>query len=323
VKRRKFITLLGGAAAWPLAAKAQQPRKVWRIGYVALNPRPVALEGTQYEGFVRGMRELGHVEGRDFVIEWRFAEQREELLPVLAGELIRANVDIFVSGDSSVARTSTIPIIMTSVTDPVGGGLVTSLARPSSNVTGLASSTDDSAPKRLELLAKAVPSLSRIGFVADPKANAFVSTLKNTQAAALAAGLQLVEAPASSVQEIEGAIAAMITEGVGAALVVSSPVTFAGRQRIGELALHHRLPTMSPYREFVEAGGLMSYGESRWDLNRRAAFYVDKIMKGATPADLPVQQPTRFFLTINRKSADALGLSIPIELLVLADELIE
>jgi putative tryptophan/tyrosine transport system substrate-binding protein len=329
VRRRDFITLLGGAAAGlPLAARAQQTGRVWRIGFLAAGSRPVSIESTQYAGFPQGMRELGHVEDKDFIIEWRFAEGRAELFPGLATELVRAKVDIIVAGNSASARSalqasSTIPIVVAVWTDPVGAGLIPSLAHPGGNITGLATSYDDTAPKQLELLSMAVPSLFRVGFLSSPDNPASAPILNSAQTAARTVGLQLVPVEARNLQEIESAFATLAKERVEALMVVAGNVFNAQRQRLIDLARQFRLPTITTEREYVEAGGLMSYGESARDFNRRAAFYVDKIMKGAKPADLPVQQPTRFFLVINRKAADAIGLAIPLQLIVRADEVIE
>jgi putative tryptophan/tyrosine transport system substrate-binding protein len=328
MRRREFITLLGGVAAWPLAARAQQAGKVWRVGFLASGQRPVSIESSQYGGFLQGMRELGHVEGADFIIEWRFAEGRPELYPVLAAELARAQVDIVVAGNSTAVRpvqqaSGTIPIVVAVSTDPVGTGLVASLARPGGYVTGLATSADDTAPKQLELLAMAVPNLSRVGVLSSPDNPDSAPILKSAQATAPTAGLQLVPVEARNLQGIESAFATLTKERAEALMVVGGGVFNAQRQRLVELALLNRLPTIYRAREDVEAGGLMSYGESFRDLNRRTASYVDKIMKGAKPADLPVEQPTRFDLVINRKTADALGLTIPPALYVFANEVIE
>jgi putative ABC transport system substrate-binding protein len=329
IKRREFIAGLGSAATWPVAARAQQADKVWRIGFLAAGQRPVSFdESSQYGGFPQGMRELGHVQGKDFVIEWRFAEGRPELYPGLAAELVRAQVDVVVAGNSTAVRflqqaSSTIPIVIAVSADPVGTGLVASLARPGGNITGLATSREVTASKQLELLALAVPNLSRVGLLFSADDTSSAPVLNSAQAAAPTAGLQLVPVDARNLQDIESAFATMAKERAEALMVVSSVSFQAQKQRLVDLALRIRLPTIFAQREFVEAGGLMSYGESARDFNRRAAFYVDKIMKGAKPADLPMQQPTRFFLVINRKTADAIGLAIPLQLLVLADEVIE
>jgi putative ABC transport system substrate-binding protein len=264
-------------------------------------------------------------------MEWRFVEGRFELYPVLAAELVRAQVDIVVAGNSAAVRpmqqaSSSIPIVMAVANDPVGLGLVTSLAHPGGNVTGLATSADDTTPKQLGLLTKAVPKLSRVGILSSPDNPNAAPVLRAAQAAALSVGMQLLPVEARTLDDFESAFATLLREHAEALMVVSGG-SFAARsaqhRRLVDLAMRARLPTISAFREDVEAGMLMSYGESYKDFNRRAAFYVDKIIRGAKPADLPVQQPTRFFLTINRKTADTLGLTMPLELLVQTDEIIE
>jgi putative ABC transport system substrate-binding protein len=336
IKRREFIAVLGGAAAvaqvlGSTKAHAQLTRKVWRIGFLASAQRPVSIESTSYGGFLQGMRELGYVEGRDFAMEWRFVEGRFELYPVLAAELVRVQVDIVVAGNSAAVRamqqaSSSIPVIVVNANDPVGLGLIASLARPGGNVTGLATSADDTTPKQLELLAKAVPKLSRVGVLSSSDNPNSAPVLKAAQAAALSVGMQLLPIEARTLDDLESAFATLLREHAEALMVVSGgsfPSPSAQQRRVVDLALRARLPTISSIREDVEAGMLMSYGESYKEFNRRAAVYVDKIIRGAKPADLPVQQPTRFFLTINRKTADTLGLTMPLELLVQTDEIIE
>jgi putative ABC transport system substrate-binding protein len=327
VKRREFITLLGGAAAaWPLAAGAQQAGKVWRIGYVAGVSRSAA--SGSYAAFVQGMRELGYVEGKNFVIEWRSVEGRYERFPEIAAELMRLKVDIFVTGVTAALpalqrTTTTIPIVMAYSTDPVGNGLVASLVHPGGNITGLAGSSDDSSPKQLELLTTIVPNVSRIGLLGNPDTETYSSVLNNAQDAARKVGLSLVPIEARNSREIEDAFAAFAKERVPAVMVAVDAVFFGQRWRIAELALANRLATMFALREYAEAGGLMSYGENVADFFRRSASFVDKIFKGANPGDLPVEQPTKFNLVINRKTADALGVTIPPQLYIFADEVIE
>jgi len=327
VKRREFITLLGGAAvAWPIGARAQQAGKVWRIGYVAGVSRSAA--SGSYAAFVQGMRELGYVEGKNFVIEWRSVEGRYERFPEIAAELMRLKVDIFVTGVTAALpalqrTTTTIPIVMAYSTDPVGNGLVASLVHPGGNITGLAGSSDDSSPKQLELLTTIVPNVSRIGLLGNPDTETYSSVLNNAQDAARKVGLSLVPIEARNSREIEDAFAAFAKERVPAVMVAVDAVFFGQRWRIAELALANRLATMFALREYAEAGGLMSYGENVADFFRRAASFVDKIFKGANPGDLPVEQPTKFNLVINRKTADALGVTIPPQLYIFADEVIE
>jgi putative ABC transport system substrate-binding protein len=329
MRRRHFITLIGAAAtAWPLAVRAQQAGKVRRIGFLAGGSRPISVDFNPYSAFVRGMRELGYVEGRDFIVEWRFAEGRAELFPDLAAELVRLNPDVIVLGTQvavpAVKRaTETIPIVMGIATDPVGQGFVASLAHPGGNVTGLASSLEEIVPKQLELLAMAVPSASRIGFLCNATNPSHIQRLAAAQKAGDERGRVIVSAQVQNAHDFASAFTSLSNERINAIMVPADALFFSHRQRIAELAISMRLPTMCAQREYVEAGGLMGYGESLADFYRRAAFYVDKIFKGARPVDLPIQHPTRFFLVINRKTAEALGLAIPLQLLVAADEVIE
>jgi putative ABC transport system substrate-binding protein len=326
MKRREFITLLGGAAAaWPLAARAQQVERLRRIGF--LGGGTASLQPI-YDGLLQGMRELGYREGRDFAVEWRLAEGRYERFTELAAELVRLKVEVFVLGTPTAIRptqqvTSTIPIVMGYSTDPVGSGFVASLARPGGNVTGLASSLDDIVPKQIELLASAVPGLARVGLLMNPVNSNTPPALKSAQSIAGQAGFVLVAVEAQTPGELEAALATLTRERVGAAIVIADGFFNSQRQRLIELALQARLPTMFSQREYAQEGGLMSYGESLFEFYRRAASYVDKIFKGARPADLPIEQPTLFKLVINRKTADALGLTIPSQLYIFAEEVIE
>jgi ABC-type uncharacterized transport system substrate-binding protein len=329
MNRREFITLLGGAAAaWPLAARAQQAGKVWRIGFI-LGASPPAQFGLGFlGGFTQGMRELGYAEGKDFVIEWRTALGNYDRFPAIAAELVRVKVDIFVLGTTAALpavrqATNTIPIVMTYAADPVGQGFVASLAHPGGNITGLASSLDDSMPKQVELLATAVPGLSRLGLLINPYTPIASPVVKSAHAAAQKAGLTIVPLEVGSLQEIDNAFAALAKERAQAVMVITDPLFFANRQRLAELALNNRLASLVPLREYVEAGGLMSYGEALGEFYRRTAYYVDKIFKGAKPAELPIEQPRKFNLVINRKTADALGITIPPVLYIFADEVIE
>jgi len=327
VKRRDFITLLGGAVvSWPRAARAQQAAKVWRIGFLAGAPREA--NSRNYASLVEGMRELGYVENKDFVIEWRSANGQYERFPELARELIRLKVDVIVTAAGAAIRTlqdatTTIPIVWVYSTDPVGNRFVASLAHPGGNITGLAASSNDTAPKQLELLAMIAPSASRIGILGNPNNPNFASVLKNAQVAGERAGLFITPVAAGNVEEIERAFAAFDKQGIQGVIATTDAVFFAQREHIAELALAKRLPTMFSQREYVEAGGLMSYGENLSDFLRRAAVFVDKIFKGAKPADLPIEQPTLFHLVINHNTADALGLTIPPQLYTFADEVIE
>jgi putative tryptophan/tyrosine transport system substrate-binding protein len=327
MRRREFI-LIGTAMTIPLAVGAQNDTRLRRIGFLTSAAPPASIEKSYLSGFPRGMRELGYMEGRDFTIEWRFAEGRLERFAEFAAELVRLKVDIFVCGTPTAVpavqeATRTIPIVMSYSTDPVGNGFIASLARPGGNITGLASSQDDAAPKQLEFLTMAVPSLSRVGLLVDPSSPNSAPIIKNAQAAAENVGLVLVPIQAPNIEGVERAFDTLVTERVMAVMVLTGSVSFFNRERIAELALRHQMPSMFSLREFVETGGLMSYGESLFDFHRRAASYVDRIFKGTGPADLPVEQPTRLFLVINLKAARALGLTIPPTLLARADEVIE
>jgi len=327
IGRREFITLLGGAAAaWPIAARAQQPRRLWRVGFLAGASRPVNLESSQYAGFNRGMRELGYSEGDDFIIEWRFAEGRFELFPQLAAELVRSKVDVIVLGTGAAVRptqqaTTTIPIVMGYSVDPVGSGYVASLARPGGNTTGL--SADETTSKRLEIVAAMLPGIRRLAILTNPANPSHPIVLKVARSAAEQGGYDLAPVEAKNQDEVTQVFSTLIYPSVQALIVPSDSFFFAQRYRLVELSVRNRLPAIFADRDYVEAGGLMSYGESISDFYQRAARYVDKIFKGAKPADLPIEQPTRFFLVINLKTAKALGLEVPATLLARADEVIE
>jgi ABC-type uncharacterized transport system substrate-binding protein len=326
MRRREFITLLGGAAAWPIAARAQQGGKVWRVGLLAGGSRPVALASSSYAGFARGMREFGYVEGKDFIIEWRFAEGRYELFPELAAELVRAKVDVIVLGTGLAVfptqqATSTIPIVMVYSINPVASGYVASLARPGGNTTGL--SAEDTTLKRLEIAVAMVPGLKYVGILANPDNPRHQDAINIARSGAEQTGIELVSLEARNPDELSHAFGRLTNTKVDALIVPSDPLFFGQRTRIAELSVRYRLPTVFADRDYVEAGGLVSYGEGLAEFFRRAASYVDKIFKGANPADLPVEQPTRFFLVINLRTAKALGLDVPGTLLARADEVIE
>jgi putative ABC transport system substrate-binding protein len=257
-RRREFITLLVGAAAWPLAARAQQREKVWRVGFLAGGSRPGNLATSTYGSFLRGMREIGLMEGKDFSMEWRFAEGRFELFPDLAAELVRQNVDVIVLGTGAAVpaaqrATQTIPIVMATAIDPVGRGFVASLAHPGGNVTGLASSFQDTAPKQLALLTTAVPDLTRVGVAVHPDPGSAL-VLNAARAAAEKAGLELVPVEIRSPDEVASAFATLADERVGAIMVVTSAFFFPQRQRIAEVARRLRMPTIFAEREYMEAG---------------------------------------------------------------------
>jgi len=328
VKRRELITLLGAAAAWPLAAHAQQQAgKVPRIGFLGVtspSDRPSLLDA-----FRQGLRELGWVEGQNIVIDYRYAEGRVDRLPDLAADPVRLKVDLIVSeGTQGVTAaknaTDTIPIVMTTVRDPVGTGLIASLARPGGNVTGMSGSAGlEIVAKQLELLKETVPKIRRVAILSNP-ANAYHQlAIKEVNVAARSLGVQLQLLEARGPNEFDSAFAAMAKERVGALLVLSDGVLNSHRTRLADLAARSRLPAAYGVRESVEAGGLMSYGPSFLDSYRRAATYVDQILKGTKPAELPVEQPTKYELVINMKTAKALGLTIPQSVLLRADHVIE
>jgi len=326
--RRTFLhTLAAGLLAAPVAADAQSAGKVFRIGYLGSgsstsNPH---LPGA----FRQGLRELGWIEGQNIVIEYRFAEGRLDRLPDLAAEVVRLKVDIIAASPTPAAlaaknATGTIPIVFTSVPDPVGLGLVASLARPGGNVTGLTYSVGFNIfGKDLELLKEAVPKVRRVAVLSNPASPSQPLTMSEIRGAARSLGLQLLLLEARGPGDFDGAFAAMAKERVGALFVVTDPAFIPHRARLANLTAKSRLPSIFTQREDAEAGALMSYGPSLSDIYRRAATYVDKILKGAKPADLPVEQPTKFELVINLKTARAIGLALPQSLVQRADEVIQ
>jgi putative ABC transport system substrate-binding protein len=326
--RRKLVIALGASAlAGPFGSFAQQQGKVWHVGFLSLR-RLASLDSDYVGAFPLGMRELGYVEGKNLVIEWRSADGKYERLPGLAAELVQLKVDAIVVGSTpatSAAQQATmsIPIIMGNSGDPVGSGFVKSLAHPGGNITGLSNIAADISPKLLEMLHIMVPKLSRVAVLMNPNNSVHTTALKNVQAAAQRTGVTVLFLNARTPQEIENAFSVMAQKKAGAVIVVRDPIFNQEVRRIAELAAKNRLPTISMIREYVEAGGLMSYGTNLGDYYRRAAIYVDKIFKGAKPGDLPVEQPTTFELFINRKTAKALGITIPQSLLISADKVIE
>jgi len=327
VRRREFITLLGGAAVWPLAARAQQMGKVPRIGY--LGSSSPSLEPHFVEAFRQKLRELGHIEGENIAIEYRWAEGQDRRLPELATELVRLQPNVIVTAGTpgalaAMQATKTIPIVMASSGDPVGAGLVTSLARPGGHVTGFTIVGPQIEGKRLDLLKEAVPELSRVAVLWNPSYPASVSYFNTIENAGRTLRISLDPvAEVRRADELENAFFAIASARPRALLVVADRFLLAHRKRIVEFAVAKRLPGMFPYREYVEAGGLMSYAPSNIELFRGAATYVDKILKGAKPGDLPVQEPTKLELIVNLKTSKAIGLTVPESFLLRADELIE
>jgi putative ABC transport system substrate-binding protein len=325
IGRRAFITLLGGAAAWPLAARGQQPGKLPTIGFLGQSTRSAGSEWVA--AFVQRLRELGWNEGRTIAIEYRWAEGREERFAEFAAELVRLKVDVIVTSGTpavmaSKQATSVIPIVFATAADPVGNNLVASLARPGGNVTGLSNLISDTGGKRLEFLREVVPGLRRLAIMANVGNPASVLEMGEVQAAAGTLGLEVTMLEIRRAQDIAPGFEAL--KGRGEALYIcADALVNTNRIRINILAVGARLPTMHGSGDYVEAGGLMSYGVNFPDQFRRAADYVDKILKGAKPGDLPVEQPTKFYLIINLITAKALGIEIPPTLLARADEVIE
>jgi putative tryptophan/tyrosine transport system substrate-binding protein len=326
--RRTFTAIVGGSIfAGTLDGDAQQAPKIARIGY--LSPSTPAAVAQNLAAFRRGLRDLGHVEGATYVLELRYAEARPERLPDLARELVSLKVDVIVTAtDVAIAavkhETQMIPIVMANSGDPVRSGFITSLARPGGNVTGLSNISLELIGKRLQLLKETVGGLSRVAFLWNPGIHGDTFQYKEAEGVARALGLLLQPVEVARPDDLDRAFSA-ITEQRAQALVVAgpSPVTFSNRAKLASFAQKNRLPSIYDGRVFVDAGGLMFYGPNDPDMFRRAAIYVDKIVKGAKPADLPVEQPTKFELVINLKTAKALGITIPQSLLVRADEIIQ
>ncbi|HZO47381.1 MAG TPA: ABC transporter substrate-binding protein [Xanthobacteraceae bacterium] len=325
-KRREFITLLGGAAAvWPLAVSAQGPAKLPIIGY--LGSSTASAQSQWSSAFLQRLRELGWIEGRTIAIEYHWAEGSSDRAAEIAAELARRKVDVIVTSGTALVMAakqaaSSIPVVFAAAGDPVGTGLVASLARPGGNITGLSIQQPDLAGKRLELLREVVPGLRRLAILGNVSGPAVVLDMREVQAAARTLGLEVVTLEIRRGEDIAPAFE-VIKGRVQALYVVGDPLTTANRVRINTLATGAQLPTIHATREIVEAGGLMSYGPNFADLFRRAADYVDKILRGAKPADLPVEQPTKFDLVINLTTAKALGLTVPPMLLARADEVID
>jgi putative tryptophan/tyrosine transport system substrate-binding protein len=325
MRRRDFISLLGGAAVWPLAARAQQAGKLPIIGYLGANTP--STESQRIAAFVQRLRELGWIDGHSIAIEYRWAEGRPERAAEIAAEFVRLKVDAFVTYATAPViaakqATSVIPIVFAVAGDPVGTGLVASLARPGGNVTGVSLQKTDLAGKRLELLREVVPGLHRVAILGNVGNPAVVPEVREVQAGAGTFGLDVATLEIRRAEDIAPAFEAL--KGRAEALYVcGDPLVDTNRIRVNTLALAARLPTISDFREYVEAGGLMSYGPNFPDLFRRAADLVDKILRGAKPADIPVEQPTKFDLVVNLTTAKALGLTIPESFLLRVNEVIE
>jgi putative tryptophan/tyrosine transport system substrate-binding protein len=315
-----LVLTLGG-----VRAEAQQPTKLRRIGYLA--PQSLSAVVVRTEAFRQGLRELGYIEGKNIVIEWRSAEGKLDRLPALAAELVRLKVDVIVTTGPTGTRpakeaTSTIPIVMAQDIDPVGTGFIASLARPGGNITGLSSLVPEISGKQLELLKQVVPKLSRVAVLWTSSNPGNTQALREIERAAVTLEVKLQSLDILGIEDIETAFRAATRGRADAVLVLQNGVALAHRTAIADLAIKSRLPAIYPRLVFVEDGGLMSYGASFADMDRRAATYVDKILKGAKPADLPVEQPTKFELIINLKAAKQIGLTIPPNVLARADKVI-
>jgi putative ABC transport system substrate-binding protein len=326
MKRREFILALGGAAAWPLAARAQQAGKVWRIGM--LETTSIALNAANVNAFRQALRQLGYIEGTNLAIEYRSGEGRIDRFPQFAAEMVRLKVDLIVTRGTPAARaaknaTATIPIVMAAIGEPVETGMVVSLAHPGGNVTGLSAFVTELTAKRIEIMREIAPRISRIALLDNMSNGSVPAQWEELKTAALALGIQPQLLDVRKPDDIEPAFAAAVAQQADALAVGNDSVVIANRVRVAALAERHRLPAIYATREFVDVGGLLSYASHYPDLYRRAASYADKIFKGAKPADLPVEQPSKFELVINLKTAKALGITIPPTLLARADEVIE
>jgi putative ABC transport system substrate-binding protein len=330
VKRREFITLLGGAVTWPLAAHAQQTGRTPRIGWL----QPAPIPDAWLKAFRQGLQEFNYVEGKNLIVEYRWGDGDFDRLPAMAAELVQLKVDLLISGNTASLlalqkATRTIPIVMLGPGDPLATGLAASLARPGGNITGLSLNTGVSlrSPelegKRLEFLKELVPSLARVAVLSNPNNPPIVLALQETQAAAQILGLKLDSVDVREPSELDRAFSVIVEGRPDALVVLGDTMILSRRSQIATFAMKQRLPSISTFREFAEAGGLMSYGPNLPDIYRRGAGYIDKILRSANPADLPIEQPTKFELVINLKTAKAIGLDLPWFLQQRADEVIE
>jgi ABC-type uncharacterized transport system substrate-binding protein len=331
MRRREFISALVGASVLPLAARAEQPKKVPRIGFLATGSLESSEARPTLNAFYQGLREYGYIDGENVIVEVRAADSKIERFPALASELVGLNLDLIVASNSVAGRavqqaTTTIPIVIPVMGDPVGDGLVAGLARPGGNITGLTFLGPQLVPKRLALLKEALPKATRVVALWHPGAygtRTMNDMMSEAEGAAQTLGLQLRLIAVREPDELDKAFSAIADERADALMVFPSPMLFAERKRIVDLAAKLRLPLISMGKEFVQLGGLMSYGADITDSFRLSGVYVDKVLKGAKPADLPVQQPTKFELFINLKTAKVLGIDIPATLLARADQVIE
>jgi len=326
INRRILLSAFG---AWAAATRAfAQQARVWHVGFLALPDRPESIDASRFGGFVRGMRELHYVEGKDLTIEWRFAGGDLDRLAGLADDLVKRKVDVIVASSTPAIRaaqkaTTTIPIVVANANDPVGSGFADTLGRPGHNITGLTSLSSDLGPKVVEMLLTAAPKVARVAILANPANPSNAAIVQSLQAACGEAKVASLPVEASQVTEIDKAFAIMKQQAADAVAVAADTLFVEQRAQIAELTDRYRLPSIFSFREHAEAGGLMSYGQSLADGYRRAATYVDRILKGASPSSLPIEQSTKLELVINLKTARVLGLAIPASLLARADEVIE
>jgi ABC-type uncharacterized transport system substrate-binding protein len=328
MKRRAFITLLGGAAAWPLAARAQQTVRARTIGFLLPGGSRTTVVRDQLETFRQALKEYGWIQGQNISVEYRFAEGKEDALAEIAAELVRLRLDVIVAEGTAAIRaaktaTQTIPIVMATSTDPVGNGLVASLHRPGGNVTGPSLQTAELAGKRLQLLTEIVPGLGRVVVLSNPLNPSIAAAVEQTKTAAQTLGVEIHVVEVPGPDQFESAFAAVTRARAGALIVLPDPMLYGQHPRIVTFATASHLPVLFPEKEVVRAGGLIAYGPSIPASFRRAAGYVDKILRGSKPADLPVEQPTTFELAVNLQTARAIGVTIPTSILVGADEVIE
>jgi putative ABC transport system substrate-binding protein len=330
LRRRQFIKLLSGAAVtWPLAARAQQPASTARrIGFLLPgNARTTVVRG-QLEAFRQGLKDYGWIEGQNIIVEYSFAEGKEDALPAIAAELARLRLDVIVAEGTAAIHaaktvTQTVPIVMATSTDPVGTGLVANLNRPGRNITGLSLQTAELSGKRLQLLTEIVPGLARVAVLSNPLNPSIAPTVEQTKAAAQSLGVELHVAEVQAPDKFGSAFAAITSAHAGALIVLPDPMLYGQHPRVLTFSAASHLPALFPEKEVAEVGGLIAYGPSIPGSFRRAAAYVDKILRGAKPADLPVEQPTTFELVVNLQTARAIGVTIPTSILLRADEVIE
>ena len=327
-RRRTLLALGAGALALPFRANAQKEGKVWRIGYLDLGSRQSMVDAGRYAALTQGLREHGYVEGRNIILDARFADGNADRLNGLAADLVRQKVDLILTLGTPASRaaqrtTDTIPIVVANAADPVSTGLSTSLAHPGGNITGMSDGVVDTIQKLVELLTVAVPRMKRIATLSNPTSDAHPPLLLQVQAAARQGGKQVLPVSARTAEDIERGFATMARGGANALIILTDAFLLQQRAQIADLARKHRLPSIYPQSIYPEAGGLMSYGAEANDNFRRAGIFVDKILKGAKPGDIPFEQPTRYYLVINRKTANALGVKLNNELLARADKVIE